>query len=121
MKKVLFALLATLAVNAAAFDFDRAELQLWDTPETQVGYGLAGDYENNRKYIHADYIAWTPELEVPVAWTERGRKLQEAEFAQNRWVAYDLIPVTVQVHGDKRQVAAAGHLQLSGGVGGRRC
>ena len=100
MKTILLATVCLVAVPSIALEMTNSEKEVWSAIEIQVGYAIAGDYENNAKFIHPDYVAWAPELLVPATWSERGRNLQELIFGQNEWVGYDLVPITFQVHGD---------------------
>lgn len=74
---------------------DKKRREVWSALEAQVDHGMAGEAEES-KYIHPDAMYWAASIQTPM----------RLDVSTARIANYQLLPVSVQVHGNTAIVDA---------------
>ena len=82
------------------------EREAWATLSDQIEAGVAGNWDTVATYFHSEYVTWGATLPIP---HPRSMATDQIEFllaGAVEYLAYDLLPLTVNVVGDTATINA---------------
>ena len=95
-----FVVVALCASTSFAMELNSQQQEVMDAISAQLGHFYAKEWEEHETYIHPDFVSWGAYLPVPVPRSPNSRKLLRLANESSEVLGYNIIPLSVQVHGD---------------------